>query len=104
MALLLSSKTIFPNQNQAVNELFTESEIECLKVLNVKFSGNTPGGVRKIKKPLPDTALSWAFWVIARLGGWKGYNSQRPPGVIILYKGIKKFELILMGYELQRCV
>jgi Transposase DDE domain len=100
MALLLSSKTIFPNQNQLVNELFTENEIECLKALNIKFSGNT----EKLKNPYPDTALSWAFWVVARLGGWKGYNSQRPPGVIILYKGIKKLELILIGYDLQRCV
>ena len=100
MALLLSSKTIFPNQNQQVNELFTENEIECLKALNVKFSGNT----EKLKNPYPDTALSWAFWVVARLGGWKGYNSQRPPGVITLYKGIKKLELILIGYDLKRYV
>jgi hypothetical protein len=98
MALLLSSKTIFPNQNQQVNELFTENEIDCLKALNVKFSGST----HKLKNPYPDTTLAWAFWVVARLGGWKGYNSQRPPGIITLYNGIKKMELILIGYDLQK--
>ncbi len=26
--------------------------------------------------------ISWAAWVIARLGGWKGCQHERPPGHI----------------------
>jgi hypothetical protein len=97
MALLLASKTIVPNQNQNVNELFSETEIKCLTAIEPQFSGNT----EKLKNPYPNDSLRWAFWIIARLGGWKGYNSQRPPGVITLHIGLKKFDNIYLGFSLK---
>lgn len=97
MALLLASKAIIPNQNQNVNELFAESEIKCLTALETQLSGNT----QKLKNPYPIDSLRWAFWIIARLGGWKGYNSQRPPGVITLHIGLKKFDNIYLGFSLK---
>lgn len=97
MALLLASKAIIPNQNQNVNELFSESEINCLKAIEPQFSGNT----EKLKNPYPNDSLRWAFWIVARLGGWKGYNSQRPPGVITLHIGLKKFDHIYLGFSLK---
>ena len=35
------------------------------------------GKTEKQKNQLPRNQLSWAAWVIARLGGWKGYQSQK---------------------------
>ena len=39
-------------------------------------------------------SLSWAVWVIARLGGWSGYASQRPSVPSTMSRGLKKFKTI----------
>jgi hypothetical protein len=102
MALLLASKTIVPNQNQEAKELFCQSEIECLQILEMRFNGNAANNIsKKLKNPYPKNSLQWAFWIVARLGGWKGYSSQRPPGIITLYNGIKKFDQIHMGFSMR---
>ncbi len=47
----------------------------------------------------------WATWIIARLGGWKNYNSKRPPAPIVLKKGLDKFTAIYQGVKtLIKCV
>ena len=79
-----------------VNEVFTESEIDCLKILNEECQGVT----EKQKNPHDKTSLSWASWIIARIGGWKGYASQRPPGTIIFKRGFEKFELMMLGVQI----
>ncbi len=35
-----------------------------------------------------------ASWMIARLGGWKGYASERKPGPITMHYGLIRFALI----------
>jgi hypothetical protein len=45
-------------------------------------------------------SLSWATWLIARLGGWSGYRSQFPPGIRTLSQGLKQFEAIFEGWSL----
>jgi hypothetical protein len=52
-----------------------------------RFEGKT----EKLKNPFPKDNLSWAAWIISRLGGWKGYFSQRPLGVITLRVGWLRF-------------
>ena len=37
--------------------------------------------------------------VIARLGGWSGYRSQKPPGKTTLVDGLKRFEAIFLGWK-----
>jgi hypothetical protein len=48
--------------------------------------------------------LSFDTWTIARLGGWKGYKSQRPPGLTTLQEGLDKFYSIFNGWILQKDV
>ncbi|NQZ79169.1 MAG: IS4 family transposase [Ekhidna sp.] len=72
---------------QPCKDVFTPEQRECLGILSQKLEGKT----QKQKNPFPPKTLSWATWIIARLGGWKGYKSQRPPGPITIKNGLTKF-------------
>jgi hypothetical protein len=76
--------------------VFKEEEIECLEKVGLQKEGRTP----KQKNPYPKRSLAWAAWVIARLGGWKGYLSQYHPGPITMKRGLQAFEQILIGWKL----
>jgi len=84
------------NTSQKLEDVFFESECRCLKGLNQKLQGKT----KKQKNPYPIESLAFGSWVIARLGGWKGYKSEGPPGPITFTKGLTKFYNILEGYYL----
>jgi hypothetical protein len=83
-------------KDQAITEVFNEKEIECLKLIETKHIEQTP----KTSNPFNPEKLSWAAWVIARLGGWKGNKKQRKPGPIIIKRGVEKFTLIYKGWEM----
>jgi hypothetical protein len=72
---------------QLTNDVFSEQEQQCLKILNQKYQGRTV----KQQNPFAQKQLAWASWIIARLGGWKGYKSQHPPGPITFKRGWEKF-------------
>jgi Transposase DDE domain len=74
-------------QAQPIQEVFDEQECTLLAMVNKKFEGPT----EKQKNPYPKNKASWATWIIARLGGWKGYRSQKPPGPITIKKGLDRF-------------
>jgi hypothetical protein len=76
--------------------MFDEKEIECLEKINQKVQGKT----KKLSNPFDKKKLSWAFWIVARLGGWKGYASQRKPGFATLIKGLNKFYILFTGYNI----
>ena len=59
---------------------------------------------KKLKNNHNQTKLKWATWIIARLGGWSGYISQGPPGIIILKRGSDRFADIYKGWKLIRDV
>ncbi len=44
--------------------------------------------------------MSWVAWVIARLGGWSGYASESLPGPIVMLRGLQKFELQFVGWNM----
>src|SRR4051812_8249485 len=47
-----------------------------LTVLDARLAERSP----TLANPHPTDSLAWAAWIIARLGGWNGYASSRPPG------------------------
>lgn len=75
---------------------FEEEQLDCMELQNRKLQGNT----LKQKNPYPRSSLNYATWVIARLGGWKGYASERKPGITTLWIGLEKFYDIFEGYML----
>jgi hypothetical protein len=74
---------------------FNGSEIEALKALNSQAEGKTT----LQKNPHPRHSLSWAAWIIARLGGWDGYRSSRPPGPITFRHGLEYFRAFAAGWR-----
>jgi len=58
------------------------------------------GRTAKQKNPHPIRSLAWVAWLIARLGGWSGYRSQRPPGCKTMYRGLQQFEMMFSGWKL----
>ena len=60
------------------------------------------GKTDKQKNPHVKHSLAWAGWIVARLGGWKGYASERKPGPITTSHGLKVLSNIRYGWELAR--
>jgi Transposase DDE domain len=76
--------------------VFAKADLPVLKALVRKLEGKT----RKQQNPYPPDSLAWAAWVIARLGGWKGYATERPPGPITMHAGFQRFDAIAQGFAL----
>jgi Transposase DDE domain len=76
--------------------VFTDEQQQCLAQLAPTLVGRT----QKQQNPYPQASLPWATWLIARLGGWSGYRSQRPPGMPTLVHGLKLFEAIFLGWKM----
>lgn len=92
------------NTDYKVVEIFEVLEIKMLEQLNQKLKGST----ELLSNPYDKNNLAWASWIIARLGGWKGYNSQRPPGTITFKRGLDRFydqyDGFLLAIKLHNCV
>lgn len=84
------------DNEQSIDEVFDEQEQKCLQMIEKKLEGAT----EKLKNPAKVNTLKWAAWIIARMGGWKGYTSQRKPGPIVLQKGLAKFYNVYEGWLL----
>jgi hypothetical protein len=76
---------------------FSSAEIDTLQALVPKLEGKTAAQ----KNPHPPGSLAWAAWVIAKLGGWDGYASSKPPGPITFRNGLEYFRSIAYGWELR---
>jgi IS4 transposase len=75
---------------------FGPEQIATLLALTPRLEGRTA----KQKNPYPPQSLAWAAWLIARLGGWTGYSSERPPGPVTFTNGLQRFEAISEGFNL----
>lgn len=103
LALFIAVKTMQltmarAGKEQAIKAVFNEIECEVLSAVLPKLEGKT----EKQKNPYQIDQLSWASWIIARLGGWKGYKSESPPGPITMLRGLKRFQSLLEGYQLAK--
>ena len=79
---------------------FTKQEQEFLEHQIVSLEGKT----EKQKNPYKTKDLKRYVWAIARLGGWKGYESKRNPGITTLWTGMKYFKASWQGWEIMRNV
>ena len=76
--------------------VFSAEEIDALKAINKTVQGKT----ELQKNHHPTNTLAWAAWIIAKLGGWSGYASHRPPGPITFHMGLARFQLLVIGRAL----
>lgn len=79
---------------------FSEKQQECIEHQCISLEGKT----EKLKNPYPINSLARATWVIARLGGWKGYKTERSPGITTLWIGLRRFFDIYEGWSLSKNV
>lgn len=80
--------------------VFPPDQQQCLNQISPTLQGRT----RKQQNPHPQQTLAWAAWCIARLGGWSGYGSQRPPGIATMLRGLQRFDSFLAGWRFNRDV
>ncbi len=80
----------------AASLVFSESALIFLGVLQSQLEGKT----KKQQCSHVEGTLAWASWVIGRLGGWKGYASQSPPGPITMRRGLERFMSQFSGWQL----
>ncbi|MFN6438169.1 MAG: IS4 family transposase [Nostoc sp. DedSLP01] len=84
------------NPDLPANIAFSHEQQQCLSILAPILEGKT----RLQQNPYPPFSLAWATWIIARLGGWSGYKSQKPPGITTLVRGLEQFESTFFGWKL----
>jgi hypothetical protein len=80
--------------NLDTSVVFSPTEIATLEAVNASYS--RPRG-----NPHPHLSLTWAAWIIARLGGWNGRPSARPPGPITFKHGLDILQSMAKGWELR---
>lgn len=83
-------------ESQPLEEVFNKAEIQCLTNIQNNYIKQTD----QTSNPYKAEKLSWASWIIARLGGWKGNIKQRKAGPIIIKKGLEKFQIMYEGWKL----
>lgn len=77
--------------------VFSEEELECLECVSKEYEGKT----KLSKNPNELYSLAWAAWIIARIGGWKGYRKAGPAGPITMKRGLQKFSILFEGWKLR---
>lgn len=75
------------NTDQLISDIFSAEEAALIAKINPMLEGKTA----LLKNPHPPHSLAFATWVIARLGGWKGYKTHRPPGIGTISRGLLRF-------------
>lgn len=82
--------------DRPASDVFDVLEIQVLQ----EIQGTLEGKTEKSKCPYSQGSLAWASWIIARLGGWKGYASEKKPGPITMRNGLHRFNALYDGWML----
>jgi hypothetical protein len=77
-------------------DVFDAHEIKIVQKILPTLEGKT----QKQKNPHRAGSLAQAAWVVARLGGWKGYASEAKPGPITMLRGLQRIEALCEGWKL----
>ena len=83
--------------DRPATDVVAREQLPMLEALQRRLEGKTA----KQKNPHPEHSIGWLSWIIARLGGWTGYASERPPGPITISRGWHRFEQIAHGWRLR---
>jgi hypothetical protein len=103
IAMIAASKILQLVQARAgaverpATDIVPQHQLPVLVALQRKLEGKTA----KQKNPYPLHSTAWLSWIIARLGGWTGYASERPPGPITMRRGWHRFEQLAHGWTLR---
>ena len=89
-----------PEIDIEADSCFNKEEQEFLNERIKSLEGKT----EKQKNPYKQNDLRRYTWAIARLGGWKGYESKRHPGITTLWIGVKYFKAEMTGWMINRNV
>lgn len=89
-----------PEHDVPASHCFNEDEIAFLERQICAQEGKTA----KQKNPYTSKDLKRYVWSIARLGGWKGNESNRNPGITTLWIGIRLFSASYQGWLLHKDV
>lgn len=85
------------NSTLAAALVFSPEEIATLQAVNLRYSRPR----RPRPNPHPPLSLPWAAWIIARLGGWNGRPTARPPGPITFKHGLDTLQTMAAGWALR---
>lgn len=86
------------DEQYPIKDDFSVEQIEVLEMCLKRYEGKT----KLQSNPHPKDQLSWATWIIARIGGWKPGNKKRPPGPKVLQRGVERFHLMCQGVTLAK--
>ena len=81
------------SEGHPIEDFFDPRQIEVLELANLRYQGKT----NVQQNPFPAQQAAWAAWIIARMGGWKPENKQRPPGPISMQRGLERFNDFFIG-------
>jgi hypothetical protein len=83
--------------DRPATDVVAADQLPMLDALQISLEGKTA----KQKNPHARHSIAWLAWIIARLGGWTGYVSERPPGPITMRRGWHRFEQMAQGWNLR---
>ncbi|MGH3429015.1 MAG: IS4 family transposase [Mycobacteriales bacterium] len=83
--------------DRPATDVLARQQLPMLEALQRSLEGKTTAQ----SNPHPKHSIAWLSWIIARLGGWTGYASERPPGPITMGRGWRRFEQIAHGWMLR---
>jgi Transposase DDE domain len=83
--------------DRPATDVVAADQLPMLEALQISLEGKTA----KQKNPHARHSIAWLAWIIARLGGWTGYASERPPGPITMRRGWHRFEQMAQGWNLR---